>query len=151
TAQVGMVVYWCLRRPHAPREEVPHAEREACAAPLPRLLCWVGGLTLGVVLLIPQFGYFGDVWRFTQDHPDYLFALSPAEIGTFLLINSPFLAALVVVSVAGYVARYIPTAGSQPVAAGEEGAAAGADGQAPPPAGPSAAVTTSPNAAAPPP
>jgi hypothetical protein len=147
-AHVGMVAY-------AFRSAADDSARKAVAY-------WAAGLALGVVLLVPEFGYFYRVTSWAVDHARYLTVVNDIHIFTpFVTLvkhNLVLLGGLILVMAAGAVVRMQLQGGSAPEAEGEGGTAAAdasGTGGAPaaltqaPPAG--TAVAPAPAAAAAPP
>lgn len=74
---------------------------------LSSLAFWLGGLALAVGLMVPQMGYLVAVGQFAHAHQPYLFLLGEVKLMSILSHNSAFLVALLVVSLASYVARQV--------------------------------------------
>lgn len=71
-------------------------------------LMWLAGCGLAVLFMLPQLNYIEQVQRFASENRDVLSNFpfpSHYLMRTFLLHNSTFLLALLVVSIAGYVLR----------------------------------------------
>jgi phosphotransferase system glucose/maltose/N-acetylglucosamine-specific IIC component len=142
-AHVGMVAYWWLGRP---REEAALASAPADARPplnadewafhkvpprsASQLLFWLLGCALGLVLQLPQLNYVREVGQFGEAHRDYLFALKPWILTSFVLHNSSFLVGLLAVSLATLAMRQLSGGGQE--AAEKESAGGATEGAAPP-------------------
>lgn len=103
-AQIGFAVY-----------AVTKSEQRSYA----RLMLWLGGVVTAFLLLIPQIGYVVEVVRFARANHDVLSGLAPKRLEPFLVHNNSFLAALLVVSVVGYVLREMRSSQKDAVAATE--------------------------------
>jgi hypothetical protein len=68
-----------------------------------RTVLWLVGGGLGIALLMPEFDYFRALGAFTSTHRDYLAGLWKRPLVPFLMHNSSFLIALLVVVLAGYI------------------------------------------------
>jgi hypothetical protein len=90
------------------------------------LMAWLGGCALATLLLVPQMGYFVEVAQFAQAHQGYLFLLGELRLTGIMLHNSSFLVALLIVSLASYVARQIQLGQQEAAETAVVGASVGA-------------------------
>lgn len=126
-AHVGMVVYWV----------VTHSG-EGLKAGLA-----VAGLALGVVLLVPEVGYFNQLHAFSSAHREQLQHAFPTKLLGFFQHNATFLAGLLVAWVAAYVVRQ-QMQGGEEEEAGEGGELTAPGTDAPPKPAPTSVTATKP-------
>jgi hypothetical protein len=132
-AHVGMVGYALVRK----------GKGAAMSA-----LWAVTGLALGVVVLVPQFSYWGQVYDFARTHKDYLNDLHPLRLFTFLWHNLAFFGGLLLVLAAAAVVRMQLQGGGAEEKPEGDAAVSGPGGAGEAPAG-GAAVTAAAPAVAP--
>jgi 4-amino-4-deoxy-L-arabinose transferase-like glycosyltransferase len=72
-----------------------------------RTLTWLGGIVLGVLLMAPEFRYWGELWQFSRAHTSYLLALEPIRLlEPFLKHNAALLVGLLVIPLAAALVRW---------------------------------------------
>jgi 4-amino-4-deoxy-L-arabinose transferase-like glycosyltransferase len=73
-------------------------------AALPAVMA-VAGLIVGVVALVPEFSYWGQVYSYARGHQDYLKQLHPLHLLTLFWHNLAFFGGLLLILAAGAVVR----------------------------------------------
>jgi hypothetical protein len=127
-AHIGMVVYWL----------VVHKGAGIKAALV------VGGLAVGAVLMVPEYGYFNKLHAFASAHREQMRHAFPTKLLAFFQHNATFLAGLLVAWVAAYVVRQqMQGSEEENVEEGQGGAAPAGDAPKPAPVSGAAPVPVS--------